>query len=56
MDNSNGRIIYGHDDLDVVADKATAYSMAGGKTYQIFNNLMKVSHIKTPTLETFKAA
>lgn len=54
MDCFTGRIVFSHDDLEQVVDMGNKYSLSGGKDYQVFTNLMKVSHTKIATPETFE--
>lgn len=54
VDTRDSKIVFSHDDLDSVVDKANQFTINGsGADYQVFTNLMKVSHTKIPTLETF---
>lgn len=53
LDCFSGKVVYGNDELDVVVDMATKYSLSGGKSYQVFTNLLQVSHEKIPTLSNF---
>lgn len=53
MDSFTGRVVYANDDLDKVVDMGNKYSLSGGKDYSVFTNLMRLSHTKVPTLQTF---
>lgn len=57
VDTRDSKIVFSHDDLDSVVEKANYFTLNGsGASYQVFTNLMKVSHAKIATLDTFGEA